>query len=171
MRSLKWLIAGLGLFSATSMADVVNLDWQTEGDSALVYDDETEKTWLALTETAGMTLSEVKAEMNEGSLQGWRFASRTEFLALLQNIFIEPVVHETLDYVEMDTQISQHFITLFGDMSESVFDVPNATNMSMGMIVKGEQWYVGGRYRDDMPRLYNGSGERAWKGADRKSVV
>ena len=166
MYLFKGFLLSLFLFSATSMASIVNVDWKEKDDDALVYDNETGNAWLALTETAGLTLREVKTQMDGGRFDGMRFATQNEFITLLSNMFDTMVLSDTHDYFEIAPSESQVFIDLFGEMSDSVFDVPNAVNMSMGMIVDGDKWYVGGRYKESLPRVYNGTGERSWEGED-----
>jgi hypothetical protein len=67
------------LFSLVANASLVSMDWKSAGDGALTYDDQSGLWWLDLTETAGMSYSQVSAQLSTGgSLEGWRYATITE---------------------------------------------------------------------------------------------
>ncbi len=86
-RYLKIAILVVLLFlSMTANAALVSLDWKSVGDGALTYDDNSGLWWLDLTETAGMSYSQVSSELVAGgSLEGWRYATLTE----AQNIYAQ----------------------------------------------------------------------------------
>ena len=69
----KWIAVSALLFSShAALADVVQTDWQQEGDnlSFINLDDNTE--WLSVSVTMGWSLSLLQAELQEGgALEGW----------------------------------------------------------------------------------------------------
>ena len=146
------LIGACSLFSASSFAEIIQADLYEDNDARLVYDSETNLQWLDLTETAGMNISEVRYEMNGGRFDGWRFASRAESRLLLSHIFPSYSITGA-DYINTVRSESDLFVDLFGDMSDQA-RVVSPDYMSMGVVIDGPGWYLFGRYRSGMPRLY-----------------
>lgn len=71
-------VAALGLMAGTAQAALVSADWNTAGDGLLTIDGNGLK-WLELTETAGMSLNSVLAELGTGGMfSGFRFAIADE---------------------------------------------------------------------------------------------
>lgn len=149
------LIGACGLFSANSFADIVQADLYNDGDSKLVYDTESHLQWLDLTETAGMTISEVRDEMDGGLFDGWRFATRDESRLMLSRMFPRYDITNA-PYLNTSRAESDLFVDLFGDISDKS-RINMSNYMSIGVVIDGPGWYTFGRYRSGLPRLYLGT--------------
>lgn len=89
MKLKKTLIAATLLLSITSaQAALVATDWKTQGDALSTLDEQTGIEWLDLTETVGMSYSQISGMFgNGGQFGGWRFPTATEIFSLYDNQF------------------------------------------------------------------------------------
>ena len=70
-------------FSCQSKAALIDLDWNTINDSALLLDTSTGLQWLDLSVTANQSYNEVQAQLQQGgTYDGFRYATRDEVLHL-----------------------------------------------------------------------------------------
>ena len=73
----------LYLFVSTANAALIDLDWNTTNDSALLKDTTTGLQWLDLSITANQSYNEVMTQLQQGgSYEGFRYATRDEVLHL-----------------------------------------------------------------------------------------
>ena len=73
--------------AGSANAGYISLDWQEEGDELAFLDEDAGIEWLMLTETAGMSLNDVQAELGAGGLyEGWRFATATEVESIVADL-------------------------------------------------------------------------------------
>ena len=95
MRVLKFkktTIAAIAaiLFSATASAELSIMDWQVEGDAKIAQDSETGIDWLRLTNTQGMSIDDVVAELGEGGeFEGWRLPTADEVQTMMGNVYTD----------------------------------------------------------------------------------
>lgn len=81
------LVSALSLgFSGFAQAELVQGDWLTDGDGLSTLDTRTGKEWLNLSQTVGMSLSEVTAAL-EGELSGWELAGVDDVMELAYSQF------------------------------------------------------------------------------------
>ncbi len=81
------LISALSLgFSGFAQAEFIQDDGLAAGDGLSTLDTRTGAKWLSLSQTVGMSLSEVTAAL-EGDLAGWEFAGIDDVLALAYSQF------------------------------------------------------------------------------------
>jgi len=83
------------VFLHQAHAEFVEIDWKVEGDASASLDTSTSIEWLRLSETKGMSISEVKAEMSLGeqsAFYGWRLPTEHEVESMMENIFDELIV-------------------------------------------------------------------------------
>ncbi len=85
----KALIATtLTLAAASAQAELVEYDWETQGDGAVTLDTKTGNIWLDLKMTANMSINEVKSLVqNDARFAGWRMPTVDEIETLSANIF------------------------------------------------------------------------------------
>ena len=70
-------------FSCQSKAALIDLDWNTINDSALLQDTSTGLQWLDLSVTANQSYNDVQAQLQQGgTYDGFRYATRDEVLHL-----------------------------------------------------------------------------------------
>lgn len=80
----------LSLFAAAPVnAALINVDWRSAGDGLLVRDTITGLEWLKLTETNGLSYTQVADQFaGGGDFEGLRYASNTEAAVLFANFGI-----------------------------------------------------------------------------------
>jgi len=122
-RSL-FLSAGL-LVSATSVqAGIINVSFDDRGSSTV--DLTTNIEWLDLTETLNLSRVQVESDLSADGglfdvLDGWRYATRSDFRILVSNWFAVSFSGGTLaPPVSDDLYVS--FIRAFGDTGDAFFD-------------------------------------------------
>lgn len=77
------LLTALAAISFSSQAELLKGDWLVEGDNRSLYDTETGLTWLSITETRGLSVSEMRDELaNNEIYDGFRYATEDEVFAL-----------------------------------------------------------------------------------------
>jgi len=86
------LVAALGLTAPGAQSStLVPADLRIAGDNLLTIDTATGLVWLDLTETAGQSFNQIKAQLGlGGALQGFRFATLSEVVELWSNAGIDP---------------------------------------------------------------------------------
>jgi hypothetical protein len=67
-------------------AALVNADWMNDGDNKAVIDLDNGRMWLGLTETMGMSIRQVEAQLST-TFRGFRLASKAEIQAMLVSAF------------------------------------------------------------------------------------
>lgn len=83
----KLLLASLLMFSLTANATLINTDWLEEGDSKLVSDDATGLDWLVLTETYGLSGSEMLLLLEDGEIyDDFRYATAEETNIMMMSV-------------------------------------------------------------------------------------
>lgn len=85
------LLAGIALtatlFTGVAQADVVRVDWKTEGDARIALDEDTGIEWMRLNETFGMSVNQVIAETEAGGkFSGWRLPTPAEVEQMMKNV-------------------------------------------------------------------------------------
>ena len=72
---MKWIFsivtAGV-LFAGSANAKLMEFDLESEGDGLVTLDTNSGLMWLDLTVTGGKSISQVKAMLANGELEGWR---------------------------------------------------------------------------------------------------
>lgn len=77
----------IALSSATS-ADLLEFDWQTQGDGDVTLDTDSGKLWLDLDVTAFQSIDSVRLRLqNDPALSYWRIPTLTEIYTLASNSF------------------------------------------------------------------------------------
>lgn len=75
----------------TAKAELVITDWQTAGDGALLWDTVSNREWLRLDNTAGLSYQQVGAQLGaDGALSGFTQASALEVGLLFDNAGLAP---------------------------------------------------------------------------------
>ena len=65
--------------SSQASAGIISLDWQNDGDNLASLHEETGIEWLKISQTAGMSISQVTAQLDDGGLfDGWRLPTFDE---------------------------------------------------------------------------------------------
>ena len=71
-------------------AAVISTDWLTAGDNLITHDTVSGLEWLDLTETNNLSYDFVTGQLvTDGQFAGWRYATNTEVVALLNNFGID----------------------------------------------------------------------------------
>lgn len=87
-RRLRGLAAALAVAApALAHAELVIVDWQTPGDQALMWDTTSNREWLRLEQTGGLSANEVWARTD---LRGFTFASVLDVQQLFDNAGLQP---------------------------------------------------------------------------------
>ncbi len=103
--------SALALWGAKAEATLVESDWNTIGDNAILIDSETQLEWLDLSLTAGLSFDYVSANLiTNGDFEGFRYASRTELHQLLTNAQIP---HTNTPYHSANHDPVVKFLTLW----------------------------------------------------------
>jgi hypothetical protein len=76
--------------SLSAHAEVINTDWKSAGDNLVITDTVTGLEFLKLTETTGMSYTEVFNQINT-TYAGWSFSSSEQITSMLSNLLDEPL--------------------------------------------------------------------------------
>ena len=124
-------------------AGYISLDWQEEGDDRAFLDEDTGIEWLKLSETAGMSINDVQAELGAGGLyEGWRLASAFEVESITEDItgYSASASLRNVSYAET-THMHEDFVDLF-DWTNTVITGSgwnrNVHETSYGLYLDGE---------------------------------
>ena len=101
--------------AGSANAGYISLDWQEEGDERAFLDEDTGIEWLNLTETAGMSINDVQAELGAGGLyEGWRLASAFEVESITKDLtgYSESASLSNVSY-DKTTHMHEDFVDLF----------------------------------------------------------
>lgn len=124
------------LFSLVANASLVSMDWKSAGDGTLTYDDRSGLWWLDLTETAGMSYSQVSAQLSTGGLlEGWRYATITEAREIYAQFGLTSGAATTLPIEDFRAAIAT-MNSYFGDL----LDFTNTNSGSWA--ISGTEWDV-----------------------------
>jgi hypothetical protein len=94
MKFKNTLIAATLLLSITSaQAALVHTDWKTAGDQQSTLSEETGLEWLKLSHTVGMSINQVKSELNT-TYAGWRLPTNDEVGNFLTSHFSAMTLNE-----------------------------------------------------------------------------
>jgi hypothetical protein len=80
----KILISALLFISCASSAELLHSSWKEEGDNKVSVDTDTGIEWLKLTETKGMSASDVSIAL-ENELNGWRLPTADAVMTMMNN--------------------------------------------------------------------------------------
>ena len=136
-------------------AGYISLDWQEEGDDRAFLDEDTGIEWLKLSETAGMSINDVQAELGAGGLyEGWRLASAFEVESITEDItgYSASASLRNVSYAET-THMHEDFVDLF-DWTNTVITGSgwnrNVHETSYGLYLDGEDVDMAGTrlYKD-----------------------
>ncbi len=124
------------LFSLSANAALYTMDWRSAGDGAMTYDDNSGLWWLDLTETAGMSYSQVSAQLGAGgALEGWRYATVAEATDIYAQFGLTSGA-ETLPIAEFSAAIAT-MNSYFGDL----FDPTQYADTHSGSwAITGTEW-------------------------------
>ena len=134
-QKLVFLMSVLMLsFSANAALSVMDL--RSAGDGALTYDDNSGLYWLDLTETAGMSYSQVSAQLGAGgSFEGWRYATVAEATDIYAQFGLTSGA-ETLPIADFTAAI-ETMNSFFGDL----FDATEYVDTHSGSwSISGTEW-------------------------------
>ena len=129
--------------AGSANAGYISLDWQEEGDERAFLDEDTGIEWLKLTETAGMSINDVQAELGAGGLyEGWRLASAFEVESITEDItgYSESASLSNVSYAET-AHMHEDFVDLFGWTNTVITGSGWNTNVhetSYGLYLDGE---------------------------------
>ena len=101
--------------AGSANAGYISLDWQEEGDELAFLDEDAGIEWLKLTETAGMSINDVQAELGAGGLyEGWRLASAFEVESITKDLtgYSESASLSNVSY-DKTTRMHEDFVDLF----------------------------------------------------------
>jgi hypothetical protein len=76
----------LSLCAVSASAELVNADWENAGDGLAAVDTISNKKWLDLSLTSGMSIANVEALLNT-TYSGYRIANGADVLELMTNAF------------------------------------------------------------------------------------
>ena len=149
-------ILGMLLLSLTMIqpanAAFISRDWSNLNDSAITFDTITGIEWLDLSETVGLTFTDVLAQTGVGGeYYGWRYANLSEVETLFTNFGFElasqhltPVTQEELDSIN---QISSFMGDTLGNWYDTWQSLPG---YGSGV------WGITGEFSETRPdRLYS----------------
>jgi hypothetical protein len=130
------LLMSMLMLSFSVNAALSIMDLRSAGDGAITYDDSSDLYWLDLTETAGMSYSQVSAQLGAGgSLEGWRYATAEEATDIYAQFGLTPGA-ETLP-IEDFTAAVDTMNSFFGDL----FDATDyAETHSGSWAISGTEW-------------------------------
>jgi len=78
----------LTLAAASAQAELIEYDWEAQGDSAVTLDTETGNIWLDIDITGSMSIEQVKSSIQDDvRFTGWRMPTVDEIETLSANIF------------------------------------------------------------------------------------
>ena len=85
LRKLAVVILALGSVSV-AQADLISVDDEVFGSDSITFDDDTGLEWLDMSFSDGLSYNQTLLEIAAGgSLEGWRFATDSEFEGLILN--------------------------------------------------------------------------------------
>jgi len=153
MRKLIVMALVTLLFSRAVTSAVIDQDWQTSGDSKLLFDTATNMRWLDLSVTADMSHDTVVSNLGVGGLfEGWRLATQNEVLELWNHAGITNTerVWVTYQYSEVNDLVTRLGPTTM--FEEGLFNIATHT---VGMVEGGlvltptERWAMELTYAPD----------------------
>jgi hypothetical protein len=114
----------------SASAEYMSLDWQEEGDELAFLDVDAGLEWLKLTETAGLSLNDVQAELGVGGIyEGWRLATVDE---------VESITEDLTGYAESG---SVRYETIYSKTAHVITDFVNLFGW-VDIDVSGTSWYT-----------------------------
>jgi hypothetical protein len=132
---LKLIVfSALALSSSMANAGFLSLDWKASGDALATLHEESGTEWLKLSETDGMSISEVASEMSEGGdFEGWRFPSVNEVFVVNQEIYgmIDKFTYEDPYRAYYGSESRDESLSLLSDF-ESVFGLTSDSYLGDG---------------------------------------
>jgi len=133
---------------APAKAELLTRDVYAPGDQKAVSDTVSGLDWLSLTETFGMSVDSVKAQLGAGGLfEGWRLPDAGESFAILAQIFEGVPSTTTNIYGAEYNAMSETWKQVFGAV-----DGANGNFMSFGLFFSR----AGGSYKIAGVDYYNG---------------
>lgn len=134
-------LIGLSL-SRSAYADLIEADYLVEGDNLAVYDTLTQKTWLDLTVTNGMSVNQFLLAQGEGMYAGWRMPSFEEVEALFFTYAVDDGVTEiALGQFHSMTGIAAPYGT---ELMAATFGTESANASPYGLVDLGTYYSVFG---------------------------
>lgn len=115
---IKHLLApaliAVSLFSATANAELVERDWNNEGDGLITLDTVSGKKWLDLTVTDGMSINNV-SELLSTTYAGWDLATQSDIDELMEGYFERSLNPKTTGPAgQTNTALREGWQDLFG---------------------------------------------------------
>lgn len=120
---IKHLLApaliAVSLFSATANAELVERDWNNEGDGLITLDTVSGKKWLDLTVTDGMSINSV-SELLSSTYVGWGLATQSDIDELMEGYFERSLNPKTTGPAgQTNTTLRTGWQNLFGTTGDS----------------------------------------------------
>ena len=120
---IKHLLApaliAVSLFSATANAELVERDWNNEGDGLITLDTVSGKKWLDLTVTDGMSINSV-SELLSTTYAGWDLATQSDIDELMEGYFERSLNPKTTGPAgQTNTTLREGWKSLFGTTGDS----------------------------------------------------
>jgi hypothetical protein len=139
---IKKTLLAATLLAATgaAQAELVEYDWETQGDGAVTLDTKTGNIWLDLKMTADMSINEVKSLVqNDVRFAGWRMPTVNEVRELAGNIFnIDPTIRDTASIKISEESKTEHALmgAPIGNYVYGIYENEGGTNL-FGSSVNG----------------------------------
>tara|TARA_B100000700_G_scaffold257122_1_gene290698 strand:+ start:1982 stop:2614 length:633 start_codon:yes stop_codon:yes gene_type:complete len=120
---IKHLLApaliAVSLFSATASAELVERDWNNEGDGLITLDTVSGKKWLDLTVTDEMSINNV-SELLSTTYAGWDLATQSDIDELMEGYFDRSINPKTTGPAgQTNTALRTGWQDLFGVTGDS----------------------------------------------------
>ena len=152
--------ATLTLSAASAQAELIEYDWENQGDGAVSLDTQTGNLWLDLKITSNKSINEVKYLIqNDARFSGWRLPTLNEVYELAGNIFnIDPnLVHSESKAISEADKAEHSLMNSYSDnYVYGIYEKDGGTYLfgsgANGLFLN----YAFNRYHLDYRRIYEG---------------
>lgn len=128
----KYAVMALGLvFSSLSQAEMIVGDLDQAGDGKVTIDTSTGIEWLDLTDTKGMSVNAVLAEMGKGGLyEGWRLPTEEEVRTMF-NGYLSP-------YRNVAETTENYYVKFYAKTNSGIWNAYRAMESDLGRTYSDE---------------------------------
>ena len=158
---ISGMLLASALVAGSAHADLVEYDWQNEGDGLVSYDTETGAVWLDLTVTQNMSINQMKdALVNDSTFSGWRLPTVAEMKQLGSSLFAIIASTDGMVFAGSNTEeeLAAHAIMgqNVGDFTYGIYANGNASVL-FGSNASDDVWFEYAWTSDhDFARNYEG---------------
>ncbi len=148
----------VGFANGPAHSTLLESDWQTAGDGLVIWDTDTNLEWLNLTQSNGMSYSEVYSACSSGgSFEGMRYATNSEVINLWTNYFSIDLSSANLfleypGYIDPGVRMASEALGTGISGGTDTYSGPNANYRLLGITAdlrndNGEHFILGARTR------------------------